>query len=339
MKNILVIGGTGFLGSAIVRELARRPVSADSCFTLPTRRREKAKHLLVLPTVRVIDADVHDPATLTRLMAGQDAVISLVGILKGGEPGRLPPGPLPEEGGDSSSPRGGSGVVAGPVLGRPGDRAPYGKGFARAHVELPQKIAAAARAAGVRRVLHVSALQAAADAPSGYLRSKAAGEAVLQAAGLDLTIFRPSVIFGPGDAFLTLFARMARIVPFFPLAGANARFQPVWVEDVAAAVADSLQHSESIGASYDLCGPQQYSLRELVSYAASVSGHPRLVVGLPEAIAWLQAWAMEFIPNGPMTRDNVRSMRVASVCDSGCMLPFGRIATPLEVVAPAYLRG
>ncbi len=302
MKNILLIGGTGFLGSAIVRELARRPASADSCFTLPTRRRDKAKHLLVLPTATVVDADVHDRATLAQLMAGQDAVISLVGILKGGE----------------------------------GE--PYGKGFARAHVELPQKIAVAAKAAGVRRVLHVSALKAAADAPSGYLRSKAAGEAVLQNAGLDLTIFRPSVIFGPGDSFLTLFARLAKIAPLFPLAGADARFQPVWVEDVAAAVADSLQRAESIGAAYDLCGPRQYSLRQLVTYAAAVAGHPRAIVGLPEAVAWLQAWAMEFIPNGPMTRDNIRSMRVASVCDSGCTLPFGRVATALEIVAPTYLR-
>ena len=303
MKNILVIGGTGFLGSAVVRELARRDTSADACFTLPTRRRERAKHLLVLPTANVVSADVHDPAILAKLMAGQDAVINLVGILKGGE------------------------------------GQPYGKGFARAHVELPRKIAAAAKATGVRRVLHVSALKAAADAPSGYLRSKAAGEAVLRESGLDLTIFRPSVIFGKGDAFLTLFARLAKIAPLFPLAGANARFQPVWLEDVVAVVADSLWRADSIGAAYDLCGPTQYSLRQLVSYAAAVAGHPRAVVGLPEAAAWLQAWAMEFIPNGPMTRDNVRSMRVPSVCDGDCTLPFGHTATSLETIAPTYLRG
>jgi NADH dehydrogenase len=303
MSNVLVIGGTGFLGSAVVRELARRTAGADSCFTLPTRRRERAKHLFVLPTARVVDADVHDPATLMRLMDGQDAVINLVGILKGGE-GR-----------------------------------PYGEGFARAHVELPQKIAAAAKATGVRRVVHVSALKAAADAPSGYLRSKAAGEAALKDAGLDLTIFRPSVIFGEGDSFLTLFAQLAKIAPLFPLAGANARFQPVWVEDVVAAVADSLRRADSIGATYDLCGPTQYSLRQLVGYAAAVSGHPRAIIGLPDAVAWLQAWAMEFIPNGPMTRDNIRSMRVASVCDAGCAPPFGRVATPLETIAPTYLGG
>jgi NADH dehydrogenase len=301
VKNILIIGGTGFLGSAIVTELARRPASADFSLTLPTRRAMNARHLNVFPTARVVQADVHNPATLARLMDGKDAVISLVGILAGGE------------------------------------GQPYGRGFARAHVELPQKIAAASLATGVRRVLHVSALKTAADAPSGYLRSKAAGEAALQAAGLDLTIFRPSVIFGRGDSFLTLFAAMAKIAPFFPLACADARFQPVWSMDVAACVVDSLLHPESIGAAYAVCGPTQYSLRQLVTYAAAISGHPRAVIGLPAAIAWLQAWAMEFIPNGPMTRDNIRSMRIDSVCDSGCGLPFGRVATALEAVAPSYL--
>ncbi len=294
MRKILLIGGTGFLGSAICRHLSRRLAKADFSMTLPTRRRERAKQLTVLPTVNVVEANVHDPAALARLMIGQDAVINLVGILRGD--------------------------------------------FQRAHAELPAKIAAAAKAAGVRRVLHVSALEAAADAPSAYLRSKAAGEAALRAANLDLTIFRPSVIFGDGDSFLTLFARLAKIAPFFPLACAAARFQPVWVEDVAASIVDALDRPESIGQTYELCGPRQYTLRELVSYAAKTAGTPRSVIGLPYAVAWWQALLMELIPNGPMSRDNLLSMRVPSVCTAGCTLPFGRVPTALEVVAPSYLR-
>jgi NADH dehydrogenase len=313
MKNILLIGGSGFLGSALANRLTRlacpdarcaegqRRPGADFFLTVPTRHRERAKALIVLPTVDVIQADVHDPATLVRLMAGQDAVINLVGILHDGE----------------------------------GE--PYGPGFARAHVDLPRKIAAAAKVAGVRRMLHVSALKAAADAPSGYLRSKAAGEAALQEAGLELTIFRPSVMFGAGDSFLTLFARLARIMPFFPLACASARFQPVWVGDVAATLAESLLRPDCSGRTFELCGPRCYTLAELVRYAATTAGHPRRVLPLPASLGWWQARILELLPNPPMTRDNLRSMRIASVCAADCTLPFGRRPTPLEAIAPSYL--
>ncbi len=291
MKNILLIGGTGFLGTALASRLA----SADFLVTLPTRRRERIRHLSVLPSAQIVAADVHDEATLTRLMAGQDAVISLVGILKGN--------------------------------------------FQRTHAELPGKIARAAKAAKVPRLLHVSALAAAADAPSDYLRSKAAGEAALKAAYPEATIFQPSVIFGRGDSFLTLFAGLLKIAPVVPLACADARFQPVWIEDVVAAVVASLDHPESRGQTYPLCGPRNYSLRELVAYAGQVSGHPRPIIGLPLGLSYLQARLMEFLPNGPMTRDNVRSMQVPSVCPAGCTLPFGLKATPLEAIAPGYLSG
>lgn len=289
MKNILLIGGTGFLGSAVARRLAK----ADFRLTLPTRRRERAKHLIVLPTASVIEANVHDEATLTQLMAGQDAVISLVGILKGD--------------------------------------------FQRTHVDLPGKIARAAAAAGVPRLIHISALAAADDAPSQYLRSKAAGEAALKAAYPQATIFQPSVIFGHGDSFLTLFAGLLAVAPLVPLACPDARFQPVWVEDVASAVAASLDDPHSQGQTYPLCGPRVYTLRELVAYTGRLSGHPRAILGLPLALSYLQALLMEFVPGGPMTRDNVRSMQVPSACPAGCTLPFGLNATPLEAVAPTYL--
>lgn len=289
MKNILLIGGTGFVGSALASRLA----GADFCLTLPTRRRERAMHLAVLPTANIVAANVHDEATLARLMQGQDAVISLVGILRGD--------------------------------------------FQRTHAELPGKIARAAAAAGVPRLVHISALAAAAAAPSQYLKSKAAGEAALRAAYPAATIFQPAVIFGQGDSFMTLFARLLRIAPVVPLAGADARFQPVWIEDVVAAVVASLERPESQGQTYPLCGPREYKLRELVAYAGKLAGCPRPIVGLPLPLALLQAFMMEFLPNPPMTRDNVRSMEVPSVCPAGCTLPFGLKATPLEAVAPGYL--
>jgi uncharacterized protein YbjT (DUF2867 family) len=216
---------------------------------------------------------------------------------------------------------------------------PTAQGFARAHVELPRKIAARRQGCtGVRRVLHVSALKAAADAPSGYLRSKAAGEAALQAAGLDLTIFRPSVIFGAAIPSSRCSRAWRRSRPFpagrgqcaLPAGvgrgrGGGRRRQPAAIRKAWARPTTC-------------AGRRNTALAELVRYATAVSGHPRAVIGLPEAIGWLQAWAMEFIPNGPMTRDNIRSMRVPSVCDAGCGLPFGRVATALEVIAPTYLR-
>jgi NADH dehydrogenase len=291
MKNVLVIGGTGFLGTALSSRLA----SADFCVTLPTRRRERVRHLSVLPSAQIVEADVHDEAALVRLMIGQDAVISLVGILKGN--------------------------------------------FQRTHAELPGKIAHAATAAGVSRLLHISALAAATDAPSEYLRSKAAGEAALKAAYPEATIFQPSVIFGRGDSFLTLFAGLLKSAPVVPLACPEARFQPVWIEDVVTAIVASLDHPASRGQTYPLCGPKVYTLRELVQLAGQISGHPRPIIGLPLGLSYLQARLMEFLPNGPMTRDNVRSMQVPSACPAGCTLPFGLKAMPLEAIAPQYLAG
>ncbi|MFN3401124.1 MAG: complex I NDUFA9 subunit family protein, partial [Ferrovibrio sp.] len=281
MKKALLIGGTGFLGSALACRLA----AAGFALTLPTRRRERVKHLTILPTATVIEADVHDEATLARLMQGQDLVVNLVGILKGD--------------------------------------------FQRTHVELPGKVARAAQAAEVPRLVHISALGAAPDAPSGYLKSKAAGEAALKAAYAEATVFRPSVIFGRGDSFLTLFADLLKIAPVVPLACPEARFQPVWVEDVVAAIHASLDQPESKGQTYPLCGPRAYTLRELVAYVGWLTGHPRPIIGLPRALSYLQALLMEFV-GGPMTRDNVRSMQVPNVCAAGCTLPFGLAATALE---------
>jgi uncharacterized protein YbjT (DUF2867 family) len=303
--NVLVVGGSGYVGRHLVAALAARGARVS----VPTRNRERAKHLILLPTVEVHQCDAADAATLARLTRGRDAVVNLAGVLHSRR-----------------------GRVRGPN--------DYGPDFAAAHVELPLAIVSACRDAGVKRILHMSALGADPHGPSEYQRSKGVGEqAVLAADDLQAAVFRPSVIFGPDDHFLNLFAGLARWFPVLPLACPEARFQPVYVGDVVAAFLAALEAPElsrdAAQRRFELGGPKQYSLRELVEYACRVSGNPRPVIGLPDAAAWLQASFMELLPVPPITRDNLRSMRVPNV--TSAPLPFGLKPTALESAAPAWL--
>ncbi len=298
--NFLVLGGGGFVGRHLVAALAARGARV----TVPTRRRERAKHLILLPTVEVLECDARDGHALARLARGRDAVINLVGVLHSRR-----------------------GRVRGPN--------DYGPDFAAAHVELPLALVSACREAGVRRLLHMSALGASPSAPSEYLRSKGVGErAVLDADDLSGCVFRPSVIFGPDDHFLNLFATLASLAPVLPLACPEARFQPVYVGDVVAAFLAALGSRDGRG-SYDLGGPKEYTLRELVKYVCRATGRTRLVIGLPDWAAWLQAAVMERLPGPLITRDNLRSMQVPNVTASP--LPFGLAPTALEAAAPSWL--
>jgi uncharacterized protein YbjT (DUF2867 family) len=299
VTNILVLGGTGFVGRSLCEKLVERARGGQGRITVPSRRPHRAKALQLLPTVEVVGADVHDPAQLKRLVAGRDVVINLVATLHGSE-----------------------------------------AAFQHVHVELPRKLAQACVTAGVRRVVHVSALGAALNAPSRYLRSKAEGEAMLRSAGLDLTLLRPSVIFGTEDHFINLFARLQALFPLMPLAGADARFQPVWVCDVAQAIARTLDRHDSIGRVYECAGPRVYSLAELVRLAGRWSGHERAVIPLPGPVARLQALLMECLPGEPlMSRDNLDSMRVPNVA-SGThpgLAALGIQPSALESVMPEWL--
>ncbi|WP_029002240.1 complex I NDUFA9 subunit family protein [Azohydromonas australica] len=212
--------------------------------------------------------------------------------------------------------------------------------FRHVHAELPRKLAAACTQAGVRRIVHVSALGAAANAPSSYLRSKAAGEAALKASGLDVSVLRPSVMFGEEDHFLNLFARLQRWAPAVPLAGAQARFQPVWVQDVAQALVRCLEDGATAGHTFEVAGPTVYTLAELVQLAGRCTGHERLVIGLPEGLGRLQAAVMGLLPGEPLlSADNLDSMKVDNIATGG--LPGLdalriRAASP-AAVAPEYL--
>jgi len=302
-SNVLVVGGSGFIGRHLVASLA----AAGIRVTVPSRRRERAKHLILLPTVDVVEADVMAPGELERLCAGKHAVYNLVGILHSRR------GRRDERG-----------------------RNEYGPDFARMHVELPQAIVAACRASGVRRALHVSALGASSDAPSEYLRSKGIGErALLAADDLDVTVFRPSVVFGPEDKFLNRFATLVRVFPVVGVPCPNAMFQPVYVGDVARALHFALEEPEALGKAYEICGPQAYTMKALVDFVGAVTGRRRLVLGLPDRLSYMQAWMLEHLPGKLMTRDNFRSMQVPSTC--GAPFPFHLQPQPLEAVAPGYL--
>ncbi len=216
--------------------------------------------------------------------------------------------------------------------------------FESVHVDLPGKIASAMKKAGVQRLVHISALGADPQGPSMYQRSKARGETVLHNAGLQLTILRPSVIFGAEDKFLNLFADLQAVAPFMPLAGSGTRFAPVWVGDVARAVVVCLQKLDTVGQTYELCGPDVMTLGELVQragqWAGVNEGRGRPVIGLPMWVGWLQAAAMELAPGEPlMSRDNLASMKVDNIASGQHpgLSELGISAASAAGVAPGYL--
>ncbi|MHB1678288.1 MAG: complex I NDUFA9 subunit family protein [Sulfuriferula sp.] len=325
--RICVLGGSGFVGSAIVQMLAAQGRQVR----VLTRNRERSKDLIVLPTVEVVECDIYDQAELNRQFAGMDAIINLVGILHEGRAGKI----------DSAA----SGV---------GD-------YYDCHVELPRKVLMACAVNSIQRLLHMSALGADIKSRSAYQRSKGYGEALVREAGaadsadergslgaadfirgyrLYPTIFRPSVIFGRGDSFLSMFATLVRLLPFIPLANAKARFQPVWVEDVASAFVDALDNPASFGATYNLCGPKVYTLQALVEFVARTVNEPPRIIPLCRRLSYLQAWTMELLPGKKlMTRDNYYALLMDNVCDGQFPEPPGLQTAALEAIAAEYLNG
>jgi uncharacterized protein YbjT (DUF2867 family) len=222
------------------RHVVERLVARGFEVVVPTRRPDRARHLFVLPTVNVAVVDINSAADLKRLVQPASAVINLVGILNETD----------------------------------------GQTFQRAHVDLARNLIATCKGAGVRRLVHMSALNADPAGPSRYLRSKGEAEAEVMGSGLDWTILRPSVIFGPEDAFLNLFAQLLRFAPVLALARADAKFQPIYVGDVAECIVRAVGLPVTVGRTFPLCGPTIYTLRELVRYAGEVTGRPRPIFAL-----------------------------------------------------------
>lgn len=299
-QRVCMLGGTGFVGSHVAALLCERGHRVQ----ILTRNRERHRDLLVLPNVQLIEANIYDTAALQDQLRGCDAVVNLVGILN-------------EKGSD-------------------------GSGFRRAHVELAEKVIKGCRDLGIERLLHMSALHADAErGPSHYLRTKGEAEKRVHAAAsnrLYVTSFQPSVIFGPDDSFFNRFARLLKRTPLlFPLASPESRFAPVYVGDVARAFVESLERRDTFSQRYPLCGPRDYSLKQLVEYTARNIGVRRKISGLGPRASYWQARLLEWAPGKPMSRDNLASLSVPSVCQHNGLPALGIDPTPLEAVVPQYL--
>ena len=304
--TIALLGGTGFVG----RTVANRLYQAGYRIRVLTRNREARRlDMLPIPSLELVQTDIHDPARLERALAGCDAVINLVGILN--------------EGGGGAS-------------------------FAHVHTRLSEKVIAACHENNIRRLLHLSALNA--DAKTGasrYLKTKGAAENLSHAAAdLEVTSFRPSVIFGPGDSFFNRFATLLKISPLvFPLACAEARFAPVYVEDVAAAMVKALTDSASHGRRYDLCGPQEYTLLELARLTARLCGLKRWIVPLPDSASRLQGRLFDLFAfvfracniEQPFSTDNYLSTKLPSVAARNDLPTLGITPTHPRGVVAQYL--
>ena len=294
IKKVLLLGGTGFIGASVADQLTSRGFFV----TVPTRLRERGKHLLILPTVDVVEADVHNADTLLALAKEHDAVINLIGILHGD--------------------------------------------FEREHAEFPKLVAKTCATAKVPRLIHMSALNADVNGPSVYLQSRGRGEANVRAVAaanpaLQVTMFQPSVVFGEHDKFLNMFVGLVKKFPLIPLGSAGAQFQPVWVEDVARAIAESLSRSETFGKTYPLVGPKVHTLQQLIEFVISLTGKHRAVIGLGASLSMLQATVFEFLPGKLITRDNVRSMSLPNISSVPFPAIFGA-ASDMEAVVTAYMR-
>lgn len=295
IKTITVLGGAGFVGSCLVAKLDQ----AGYRVKVLSRRREAAKHLILLPNVQVQECNVMDNHALKEALKGSDAVINLIGILH-----------------ETSK-----------------------NTFELIHHQLARRVAQCCEELGIGRLLHMSALRAGKYAPSQYLRSKAAGEAAINEFNkkLDITIFKPSVIFGRGDHFLNLFTSLVKFLPIILLAKPDAKFQPIWVDDVAQSFVNAIENTATYGKSYELGGPDIYTLRELVQKVMVILGKQRPVIGLNDALSYAQAFMMEWLPIKLMSRDNVRSMQVDSICDAPIAAELGVTPVSLDVVVPEYL--
>jgi NADH dehydrogenase len=282
------------------RHLVARLLRAGDRVTVLSRGVDAGKRRLKPQGASLIEGDVTHPDFLAAVLDDADAVVNLVGILN-----------------------------------EKGDR---GVGFEQVFVGITDALIEAMKRMGVRRLLQMSALNAG-RGDSHYLQSRGRAEQHVRASGLDWTLFRPSVIAGPGDGLFCRFDGLLTFTPVLPIGRADARFQPVWVEDVVEAYARALAEPRAIGESSDLVGPDVLTLRQIVTLAARGRGRHRLVLGLPATLGKLQAEVGEWLPGKPISRDNWRSLQLDSVSLEDGLRRLGIAPTPVGPKLPEILAG
>lgn len=295
---------TLFGGSGFLgRHLVRRLAAAGHVLRVAVRHPEDAKFLKPLGDVGQITpmaADLTRPESLAAPLQGATQCINLVGLLH--EKGR--------------------------------------QTFAAVHVEGARQIALAAKAAGLKDVVQISALGAAPESDADYARSKFAGERAVRDAFPDAIVLRPSLVIGPEDAFFNRFAAIARLAPVLPLIdGGRTLFQPTYVGDVAEAVQRALADPAQRGRTFELAGPRTYSFRQLLELMLKEIGRRRLLLPVPGPVAAMQAILLERLPKPPLTRDQIRLLRRDNVMAAGALGygDLGMEAQAIEAILPTYL--
>ncbi len=276
-------------------------VSQNYHVTVLVRRRERAKHLWPLPMTDIVEYE-NTVASISKYITESDTVINLVGVLQS------------EVG------------------------SPWGKEFENAHVKLTSNLIGSLKHSGCKNIIHISALGSNKTAPSMYLRSKAEAERIIQDSNLNTTILRPSVVFGPGDKFLSMFAKMHKFLPCIPLASYTSLFQPIYIGDLIRIIQLCIENPSKNHRTYDCVGPEVFSLGELVNLAGIISKRKKIVIPLPNMLARIQAFIMEKIP-GPtiLSRDNLDSASIPNISQNPKeIFPLSN-PTDIKSIANEYL--
>lgn len=300
LRHVVVLGGTGFVGRPLVQRLldGGRRVTVLSRGPGKDAAAYRARRAALSRDASVLEGDVHDVDFLRAVLDDADAVVNLTGILN--------------------------------------EKRDDGEEFERVFTALTRSLVTAMHENGVRRLLQMSALNAGIG-QSHYLQARGHAEREVRASRLDWTLFQPSVIAGPGDGLFCRFDALLRFAPVLPVGRADARFQPVWIDDVVEAFARALGNTATVHQTYPLVGPDVLTLAGIIRLAARARGRHRIVLGLPEALGRLQAGVGEHLPGKPISRDNWRALQLDSISDEDGLARLGIDATPVPAQVPVIL--